>query len=729
MDQPTLTEFFSTRKRPIEGVHPAKRRKLIETESVVSETPKSVRGRQQRAKTTTTTTKPKQRTTRTRNAKAKATKAPGNEIHRVFLRSVMQKVVEESSNSVSEVTSVSDEHDVIEATPSLNGVSERKRKTRPENAAVAEKKPGSTIEKDGNSAHDVRDEIAQPKMEGSIKEKANNTKGNRMTKTSGTRKQKEAPGSEAEPSQKESTPMPSDDTIESNQHEITKSPLKHETVKRNSGGLKINPWIAEQANKVLLSRGEAALLLSQQKQANAVKSKGKQWSKGKGVVPGVLSEGKAKEGLERARQLIKNMRSLESKAAEAKASTETEKPERLHEAAKCPTSTKSKEGSKKSPKKAPAHERFHTIAQPTPPLSGTSVAALPLPYKYKVLAEIFNCCDTVVNLLGQRNEACTFEKLTDSVQKMCRKRFERRHLAQIVNLMPSAFHVQQVRNSSKSISYNLTIQFGPAENSSTNRLTVTMSELLSRKKIMQNALLKVTKEHHQTFLQNLEEPISVDSDKIIRWHPQFKLDEVPDLEQGALPEAPVVKTFTSAKDVLDRGRGNIPPRVEKALSSVAKKTEDTPSLKLTFSRTPVDSPPKTPEKASSGALKGVSLDLLNKIRKKEAKKLEEDLTRDPGLDKKMTMRERLPELCRILKTYFTTERKAAIPLEDAVLKLSESYSTSLSSTQVDQHLKLLSTLVPEWLAIVTVRKCPYLKINKKADINSVINKVVTMELK
>lgn len=40
-----------------------------------------------------------------------------------------------------------------------------------------------------------------------------------------------------------------------------------------------------------------------------------------------------------------------------------------------------------------------------------------------------------------------------------------------------------------------------------------------------------------------------------------------------------------------------------------------------------------------------------KIRQKEAKKIEESLMRDPLVDKKLAMKERLPELCRILKAY------------------------------------------------------------------------------
>lgn len=41
------------------------------------------------------------------------------------------------------------------------------------------------------------------------------------------------------------------------------------------------------------------------------------------------------------------------------------------------------------------------------------------------------------------------------------------------------------------------------------------------------------------------------------------------------------------------------------------------------------------------------------IRQKEAKKIEENMMRDPLVDKKLAMKERLPDLCRILKAYPT----------------------------------------------------------------------------
>lgn len=65
-------------------------------------------------------------------------------------------------------------------------------------------------------------------------------------------------------------------------------------------------------------------------------------------------------------------------------------------------------------KSAPAYERFHSLAQPVPP-------TLSLPYKYKLLSEMFRTADTVVSMLHNRHEVCTFNKLKQAVQQMLRK--------------------------------------------------------------------------------------------------------------------------------------------------------------------------------------------------------------------------------------------------------------------------------------------------------------------
>jgi chromatin licensing and DNA replication factor 1 len=44
--------------------------------------------------------------------------------------------------------------------------------------------------------------------------------------------------------------------------------------------------------------------------------------------------------------------------------------------------------------------------------------------------------------------------------------------------------------------------------------------------------------------------LQVSEDKVTRWHPNFDVDNVPDVPAGNIPLPPEIKTFSTAKDVL-----------------------------------------------------------------------------------------------------------------------------------------------------------------------------------
>lgn len=54
------------------------------------------------------------------------------------------------------------------------------------------------------------------------------------------------------------------------------------------------------------------------------------------------------------------------------------------------------------------------------------------------------------------------------------------------------------------------------------------------------------------------------------------------------------------------------------------------------------------------------------------------MTRDPEADKRIKMLERLPELVRILRMFYVTEKKTALPMTDAVKKLADSYKSGIA---------------------------------------------------
>jgi chromatin licensing and DNA replication factor 1 len=55
--------------------------------------------------------------------------------------------------------------------------------------------------------------------------------------------------------------------------------------------------------------------------------------------------------------------------------------------------------------------------------------------------------------------------------------------------------------------------------------------------------------------------VQINEAEIKRWHPKFNLDDIPDVEPSELPQPPVVKKFSTAKDVLDEIQDNLNPRV------------------------------------------------------------------------------------------------------------------------------------------------------------------------
>ena len=62
----------------------------------------------------------------------------------------------------------------------------------------------------------------------------------------------------------------------------------------------------------------------------------------------------------------------------------------------------------------PAYEKYKDLAVKIPP-------TLTLPYKYKLLEDMFRGADTVISIMHNRLERVTFDKLKQAVQDMIRK--------------------------------------------------------------------------------------------------------------------------------------------------------------------------------------------------------------------------------------------------------------------------------------------------------------------
>lgn len=383
--------------------------------------------------------------------------------------------------------------------------------------------------------------------------------------------------------------------------------------------------------------------------------------------------------------------------------------------------------------KQPAYERYHTLAQDAPP-------GLSLPYRYKLLGEMFRSMDTIVGMLFNRSETVTFTKVKQGVEDMMRKRFEETHVGQIKTVFPSAYTFRQERNiptfcaTIKKSSYQLTLEPVLEGSEDTGkcetRPVLSASRLLERRRVFHTSLVDIVKEHHKVFLSSLSPPVAVPDDKLTRWHPRFNVDEVPQPRPSPLPQPPQTEKLTTAQEVLDKARALMTPKMEKALANMALKTAETASSKEPEGEAP--QPTTTPASApvavltpveTPSALKGVSQSLLERIRAKEAQKLQAAMTRNPKQEERLLMMSRLGELARILRNVFVAEKKPALIMELACKHLVASYRSALSTGEMEKHIRLLAELTPEWLVVHPIRKDFYLKLNKTMELSVVQEKL------
>lgn len=380
------------------------------------------------------------------------------------------------------------------------------------------------------------------------------------------------------------------------------------------------------------------------------------------------------------------------------------------------TGTEAPIAAQNSSTQLPAYQRFHALAQDTPP-------GLTLPYKYKVLAEMFRSVDTIAGMLFNRAETITFAKVKQGVQDMMRKQFEERHVGQIKAVYPTSYRFRQEKNiptyssGVKKSQYQLTLEPVLGEDEQLcGRPHLSASRLLERRKEFHRSLVNIVKQHHAAFLAALSPPMEVPEDKLTRWHPRFNVDEVPDISPAELPQPPQEDRVSTAQEVLSAARGTMSTKMEKALANLALRSAEAGAEEPALSK--AASPAST-----SSALKGVSQELLERIRAKEARRLQALMTREMGQEERLAMLGRLPAMARILRGVFVAEKKPALPMELACARMADSFPTQMAAGEMEKHLRLLAELLPDWVTIHALRTDTYMKLDKNVDLGLVTERL------
>ncbi|XP_066149289.1 DNA replication factor Cdt1 [Euwallacea fornicatus] len=351
-------------------------------------------------------------------------------------------------------------------------------------------------------------------------------------------------------------------------------------------------------------------------------------------------------------------------------------------------------------------------------LQETIKPILTLPFKYRFLAEMFRSIDTVIQILYNRKETITFRKLKPAVEEMVKRNLLERHLAQIKSVFPEAFNFTQEKlkvfgGGFRVEQWELVLHPVVKEGES-----MTSELLLERRRKLFNLLIDKVKNYHYEFLMSLNAPINISKERVTRWHPDFDIEKVPDIELSPLPQPPAEDKLTSGKEVLERARSlfSCNTKMELAMQRLKEARQTQTALSL----------PEVSQELPQSVLKGIPKSLLEKVRQKQAAKALISMTRSAGKEKEVQLYSRLPEIARLTRNLFVSEKKGVLLLDTVVDKLGNSYRGNLSKAEMEEHLKVIAKELPSWLVFHDIRNCVYIKLRKNADLSLVLSKLETL---
>ena len=223
------------------------------------------------------------------------------------------------------------------------------------------------------------------------------------------------------------------------------------------------------------------------------------------------------------------------------------------------------------------------------------VDGLNLPSKYKILIDNFHCLDSVVSMLFNRLETCTFDKIKQGIQKITKKNFDLTHIAQILTIYPKSFSLCYAKKTAVDNLNNLNVLTKQSfylvlTPKLTNSTKMTPTVLKSRRDEFEISLNRFARKLHNDYLLSLDPPVAISDDELRRWHPSFIFPSIP---ESKLPEPPASLNESKSINEFWASKLNIQQTVKKQEEPIVNDQKK--------------------NKIKKGILKGLSQDFLDKV--------------------------------------------------------------------------------------------------------------------
>ncbi|VDP79272.1 unnamed protein product [Echinostoma caproni] len=351
---------------------------------------------------------------------------------------------------------------------------------------------------------------------------------------------------------------------------------------------------------------------------------------------------------------------------------------------------------------------------------------LVLPFEFRALLELFRSCDTIVSMLHNRKELCSFDKLKPAVQEVVRRNFEESHVAQFMTVYPMVYHLRYEKQLDK-YTHRQTGAYVLVLSPNLRTALCSSSQLC----ILRTDDLFSFQEFLKT-LPGINASDLPDDTELRRWHPKFALDIiVPPIQPSPLPIKPsdAEHNITTARDAVrafqaralfreaeacqnvansylsnrlpsipspTKASACSPRKLTSTLDGVPTINQAVPSVAL-FSSSITDFGASADSPISS-KLKGISATLLAKVRAREnERRLLTQLTRSHIPESRRAIYARLPSFVPQVWTVMRTGNGRPLPLSVVVSRIAGGYHGGLSADAVGEHLNVLLELCPFWI--------------------------------
>lgn len=360
---------------------------------------------------------------------------------------------------------------------------------------------------------------------------------------------------------------------------------------------------------------------------------------------------------------------------------------------------------------------------------------LPLPYRYKLLLDVFRTMDGIIGMKYNRQEIVRVEDLRKGVQNATKKDFKDCYLRQIRCVFPAAFaytweptmgrYGKQRKDEfemhvTPNMSYSDDMANGKtrptAEGQTVAFIKLGPKEQTDRKQIFKGLLTSMVRDSHTTFLRSVG--LEIEESEVSRWHDDFDVESCPDVDCEDLPEKPDVVKLTKATDVISATQDlfGVNKRLEKAMADYKEKEEKVQSAAGKVA--------PLPKPVVKEGLRGLPPALLEKVLAREKAKQIRAMTESSEDKKERNILEELQKIGPLILNCHRSERqrqnRAAVELKAFCKFLANSYADGRKGVgEMEDALRTLVRVVPGYLQFRILRNVEYVKAaTSNPDVNT-----------